>query len=285
MVKMAKKYIPGETKAERKARKNARKRITHCADAPQSEDVKKPVIYDNPDPNKKNYVICLKWGNKYSPDYVNKLYRMVQRNLTIDYEFVCFTENPTNLDEGITVRDLELLQGIEGWWYKPTLFNPNLGLQGTILFLDLDMIVFRNIDNLFSYEPGEFIIIRDFNRHVMKNYDKFNSSVFRLETGQHSQVYHEYMADKESISRRFQGDQDWLRFSIKNNYSYWPNEWIQSYKWEMRGKPRMTHGARGTRDFELNGEPKVLDETSIAVFHGDPNPHYCKDDWVQRNWK
>ena len=93
------------------------------------------------------------------------------------------------------------------------------------------------------------------------------------------------MADKVSISRRFQGDQDWLRFSIKNKYTYWPNEWIQSYKWEMRGKPRMSHGPIGSRDFELKGDPKILDETSIAVFHGDPNPHYCKDDWVIANWK
>ena len=92
------------------------------------------------------------------------------------------------------------------------------------------------------------------------------------------------MADKESISRRFQGDQDWLRHAIKNNYSYWPNDWIQSYKWEMRGKPPMTVGPRGTRDFQVQGDPIVLDETCIAVFHGDPNPHYCKDKWVQENW-
>ena len=34
---MAKKYIPGETKAQRKARKNASKGITLSAKAPQSE--------------------------------------------------------------------------------------------------------------------------------------------------------------------------------------------------------------------------------------------------------
>jgi hypothetical protein len=192
---MAKKYIPGETKAQRKARKNASKGITLSAKAPQSE-ARKPVIYNTPDPTKKYYVICLKWGSKYGPEYVNKLYRMVQRNLTVNHEFICFTENPSNLDTGIKIRDLELLQGIEGWWYKPTLFNPSLGLEGTILFLDLDMIIFRNIDKLFSYKPGEFIIIRDFNRHLVgDSYDKFNSSIFRLDTGQHAQVYHDYIAD------------------------------------------------------------------------------------------
>ena len=279
-----KKYITGETKAERKERKNATKgrRPVDKSITP----VEQPAItHATPDPTGKYYVVCLKWGNKYGPEYVNKLYRMVQRNLTVDHEFICFTENPANLDLGIKVVDLELMPGIEGWWYKPMFFNPKLGLEGTILFLDLDMIVFKNMDKLFSYRPGEFIIIRDFNRHVMKNYDKFNSSIFRLETGQHAHVYHEYMNDIQSISRRFQGDQDWLRFAIKDNYVYWPEEWIQSYKWEMRGKPQMTHGARGTRDFQLAGDPKILNETSIAVFHGDPNPHYCKDKWVQDNWK
>ena len=280
---MAKKYIPGETKAQRKARKNASKGITPSANAPQSE-ARKPVIYDTPDPTEKYYVVCLKWGDKYGPEYVNKLYRMVQRNLTINHEFICFTEQPANLVPGIRVIDLELMPGIEGWWYKPMFFNPNLGLDGVVLFLDLDMIIFENINKLFSYKPNEFIIIQDFNRHVVRNYDKFNSSIFRLNTGQHAQVYHDYMADKNNISRRFQGDQDWIRYSIKDEYNYWPVDWIQSYKWEMRGKPQMTGGPRGARDFVTKGDPKILDETCIAVFHGDPNPHYCKDDWVQKNW-
>tara|TARA_B100000424_G_C22933288_1_gene496507 strand:+ start:1364 stop:2209 length:846 start_codon:yes stop_codon:yes gene_type:complete len=281
---MPKKYIPGETKAQRKARKNARKRITHCAEAPQSE-ARKPVIYDTPDPTQKYFVVCLKWGDKYGPEYVNKLYRMVQRNLSINHEFICYTENPAGLDHGIRVIDLELMQGIEGWWYKPMFFNPSLGLEGVILFLDLDMIIFKNIDKLFSYKPSEFIIIQDFNRHVVRNYDKFNSSIFRLNTGQHAEVFHQYMADRNNISRRFQGDQDWIRHVIKSDYNYWPVDWIQSYKWEMRGKPQMTGGPRGTRDFVTKGEPKILDETCIAVFHGDPNPHFCKDDWVQENWR
>ena len=280
---MAKKYIPGETKAQRKARKNASKGITPSANAPQSE-ARKPEIYDKPDPNKKYYVVCLKWGDKYGPDYVNKLYRMVERNLTINHEFICFTEQPANLDPGIRIINLELMPGIEGWWYKPMFFNPHLGLDGVVLFLDLDMIIFKNIDKLCSYKPNEFVMIQDFNRHVVRNYDKFNSSIFRLNTGQHAQVYHDYMADKNNISRRFQGDQDWIRHSIKDEYNYWPVDWIQSYKWEMRGKPQMTGGPRGTRDFVTKGEPTLLDETCIAVFHGDPNPHYCKDDWVQKHW-
>lgn len=234
----------------------------------------------------KNYVVCLKYGNKYSADYVNKLYHMVKRNLTIDHEFVCYTEDATGIDPEVRIEPIPLISGVSGWWYKPMFFNPNLTLRGTVLFFDLDVVIFKNIDNLFTYEPGEFCIIRDFNRFVIKNYNKFNSSIFRLTTGQHAHVYNEFIKDPKSQIRRFHGDQDWLRFTIKEGtYKYWPDDWIQSYKWEMRGRPKYDKQPRGLRDFETTGDPVIKDDTSVAVFHGDPNPHICKDQWVIDNWK
>ena len=235
--------------------------------------------------DKPRYVVCLKYGKKYPPAYVNTLHNMVKRNLTLNYNFVCFTEDPEGLDKEIYVKPLSLVKNVEGWWYKPFFFNPDIGLDGTILFLDLDMIIFRNIDNLFTYQPGKFCIIRDFNRCRNPNYDKFNSSVFRLDTGQHANVYRDFIKDPKTNSRRFQGDQDWIRHKIKKDYEYWPDEWIQSYKWEMRNRPRMVLDPRGGRNFADVGEPNIKAETNIAVFHGDPNPHKCNDPWVIANWK
>ena len=275
---MAKTYISGETKAERKVRKAKDK------EQRQQSAVTTPIEVDNTVlPKTSRFICCLKYGNKYDASYVNKLYKMVQKNCTLDYEFVCFTENAKGINENIRVEPLPTLP-VVGWWFKPMFFNPDLGLKGTLLFLDLDMIIFRNIDKLFTYKPGEFCVIRDFNRYLIKNYDKFNSSVFRLNTGQHDQVYKDFIKNPKNITRRYHGDQDWIRKSIQSHYQYWPDEWIQSYKWEMRGKPRFDRQPRGQRDFESIGEPKIKDATSIAVFHGDPNPHNCKDPWVIKNW-
>ena len=58
-----------------------------------------------------NHVVCLKHGKKYSAEYVNVLYRMVTRNLTVPHNFVCFTEDPTGLDMGIQVKPLQLMVG------------------------------------------------------------------------------------------------------------------------------------------------------------------------------
>lgn len=258
-----------ETKAERKERK-AREKASKLS--PQESIDKK-------------YVVCLKYGEKYSSEYVNVLHSMVRRNLTLDYEFVCFTEDDKGLNKDIRIEELPFTASITGWWYKPFFFNPNLVLQGTILFLDLDLIIFKNIDYLFTYKPDQFCIIRDFNRSRIPKYDKFNSSVFRLNTGQHSHVYTEFIKNANSISKRFPGDQDWIRSAIKTGYEYWPEEWIQSYKWEMRGRPQMTHGPKGTRNFISPGTPMIKPDTSIAVFHGDPNPHNCIDPWCRDNWR
>jgi len=232
-----------------------------------------------------NYVVCLKYGDKYSATYVNRLYNMVCRNLTVDYKFVCFTDNSAGIDPGIETQPLPKI-AVQGWWFKPMFFNPELGLDGTVLFLDLDLVIFRNIDNLFSYKPGKFLIIRDFNRTIIKDYPKFNSSVFRLDTGNQSQVYSEFIKDPRGVSRRFLGDQDWIYSTVTKDFDYWPVEWIQSYKWECRRRAAICkRQPAGERDFKKSGKPTILEDTSIAVFHGDPNPHNCKDPWVKENWR
>ena len=274
---MAKTYNEGESKAERKARKAKAKAPEHTS--------AQPIVVEQPNlPKAKRYVCCLKYGNKYDASYVNKLYNMVSKHLTLDHEFVCFTEDTTDINPNVRIEPLPDL-AVTGWWFKPMFFNPKNTIKGTLLFFDLDVVIFRNIDRLFTYKPGEFCIIRDFNRYVIRNYDKFNSSVFRLTTGQHSNVYTEFVKDARNITRRFHGDQDWIRKQIKSNYTYWPDDWIESYKWEMRGKPRFDSQPRGKRDFQTPGDPTVKDNTCVAVFHGDPNPHNCKDPWVIDNWQ
>jgi len=259
-----------ETKEVRKARKKLEK----AAKTEVQETV--PTSFD------KKYVFCLKWGDKYSPDYVNKLHNMVRRNLTIDYEFICFTENSKGIDPRITTCPLPN-KNLSGWWFKPWFLSNELGVNGTGLFLDLDLIVFKNINKLFSYEQdSNFVIIRDFNRVHRASWEKMNSSVFRFKIGKHSHLYDEFDKNSANQSRRYPGDQDWMYANIKK-FTFWPNEWIQSYKWEMRGRQYLGL-VNGKRNFTKPGEPVVKNETSIAVFHGYPNMHDCIDEWPRRHW-
>jgi hypothetical protein len=75
-----------------------------------------------------------------------------------------------------------------------------------------------------------------------------------------------------------------LYANVKSQYNFWPDEWIQSYKWEMRGRPEMNR-YNGKRNFVTPGDPVIKDDTAIAVFHGDPNPKDCIDSWCKEHWK
>jgi hypothetical protein len=39
------------------------------------------------------HILCMKWGTKYGPEYVNRLYAMVRRHLSGDFRFVCLTDS------------------------------------------------------------------------------------------------------------------------------------------------------------------------------------------------
>lgn len=263
---MPKNIIPGETKAERKARKAKEK---------QAKLIK--------DSTKKNYIACLKWGDKYSAEYVNKLYKQTQKFCTIDHEFVCFTENKSGLDPNIQTFGLPKLQA-QGWWYKPMFLGGDLPIRGTLLFVDLDIIIFKNIDKLFEYEPGEFVICRDFNRSIRQRWDRMNSSVFRIPIGKYDDKWRRFYNNTGGEMGRHRGDQDWMFANIKD-HKFWPDEWIMSYKWEMRDRRDLkidTHTRK--RNFVIDAPPRINRHTSIAVFHGDPNPADANDSWVKQHW-
>jgi hypothetical protein len=232
---------------------------------------------------KDKWFVCLKHGKKYDAGYVNTLHSMFKRHHTKNIRFACFTEDSKKLNKEIEVFPLPLIPQISGWWYKTMFFDPNLPTQGTILFCDLDVVIFRSIDKFFDYKPGSFCIVRDFNRSIRQDWKKFNSSIFRLDTGDKKFVYENFMTDPLRNSRKFHGDQDWIYSQIRRDYEFFPDEWAQSYKWEMRGRPQMIR-LNGIRNFSGKGVPTVDPEGSIAVFHGEPNPHQCADDWVVDNW-
>jgi len=266
-------YRPGESKEQRKARKKLEKS--------QIEQQVQPVSAVST--SDKNYIACLKWGDKYSSEYVNKLYNMTRRHCTVEYDFVCFTEDTKGLDKQIITFDLPKLKA-DGWWYKPMFVGADLPIKGTLLFIDLDVIIFQNINKLFSFEPGKFVICRDFNRSIRQKWDRMNSSVFRTPIGKYDDKWQQFKKNTQSEVTRFRGDQDWMFRNIRD-HTFWPDEWIMSYKWEMRDRRDLkidNHTRK--RNFTIDAPPKINKNTSIAVFHGDPNPSEANDSWVKAHW-
>jgi len=274
---LAKVYIPGETKEQRRERKRREKGLIPPTPPIQTLPPKTDAKYN---------IMCLKHGGKYSADYVNNLYNMVKRHCTLPFDFICLTENSDFIDPNIIIKDLPTY--LQGWWCKPYLYSNDLQLDKTTLYIDLDVVISNNIDKLLTWSPGQWCTVRDFTRSMRPNWPKYNSSVVRFEPGQLNEHWLNFKNNQIAIQKRFFGDQDYLYDDNykKNPATLYPESWIVSWKWEVRKsrefKPGGTKGNRLFKHIE-NVVPK--DETSICVFHGDPNPHKCEDPWVVQNWR
>jgi len=111
-------------------------------------------------------IVTLKWGDRYGPHFVNRLYNGVKRHLTRDFRFLCFTDSKAGLRTGIEPYPLPSIGLPEAFsrttWLKLGLFMDNLGdMQGDCMFLDLDLLITDKIDCFFDYMPGKKCIIHN----------------------------------------------------------------------------------------------------------------------------
>ena len=210
-------------------------------------------------------IICMKWGNKYGADYVNKLYGMVARNITLPFQFVCFTDDTTGIDPRIATRDLPPLDLPEGaperGWHKLTTLQRNLGgLSGEALFLDLDVVIVSNIDDFFLYD-AEFCIIRDtkFKRRLVGN-----SSVYRFKIGRYDDVLQHFRANFSQVQNTYRNEQAYLTDAVnkRGDLSFWPAHWCPSYKYHCMPPWPLNY----FKDASIPEGAKIL------IFHGHPEP-------------
>ena len=229
-------------------------------------------------------IICVHWGTKYPVKFVNILYSMCKRNITTDYEFHCITDSTKDLDPHIKTIQLPNDPAIKTWWSKLWMFGADFPLKGNILYFDLDVIIFNNIDHLFTHNPGKFHIIRDFNRCRVKDWKMSNSSVMRWEAGTMNYLWDEFKANSSKIMSQNHGDQDWITKRAKDDIHWFPDDWIRSYKWEMIGlKDTKLLNKDGKKIFRKPAD--ITPENKVAVFHGEPKPFNCGDEWVVKNWR
>ena len=159
------------------------------------------------------HILCMKWGTKYGPEYVNRLYAMVRRHLSGDFRFVCLTDSSEGVRpevECLPIPDLNihLAPGQrDGAWKKLTTFERDLhGLKGQALFLDLDVVIVGSMDEFFTL-PGDFRIIHDYPR-FWRFGERIvgNSSVYRFELGAHADVLDYFRAHTEEMRAKYRNE-------------------------------------------------------------------------------
>ena len=228
---------------------------------------------------------CVYYGDKYTRpptdpwSYLRNLYNMVERNLTVPYRFVCFTDSTVlHKQREFRGKDIDFRQfkrhDFEGWFNKLQLFSPESKLEGDTLYMDLDVVIMKNIDELATIgESKNFVGMNDFN----PSSGLFNSSIMRFNNQYHSIIWKEYLKRKTEFNNAH-GDQDIISAIIKSHEDTiaFPDSWSQSYKWLNR-KGERYHIDKMTYEQDPNAK--------VCVFHGNPNPDESPQEWVKELWK
>jgi len=199
-------------------------------------------------------VVCVKQGDKYGPEYVNRLASMVRCNSSAPPRFVCFTENPAGLAADVEHQPLPADE-LTGWWNKVALFKVGLpGVSGRILYFDLDVVITGDLDPLLHH-GGDFVIMD--NDYV----PGFNTSVFLLDTGTRSEIWENFTPEKGA---GMAGDQDWVALNAPDA-ELWPDGWCVPYR--------------------LRAAHELPDTVKVVVFSGRPNPEDYPSPWIKEYWR
>ena len=241
-------------------------------------------------------VVCIKWGEKFGSEYVNKLYNSVQRNLSLKHRFICLTDDANGIVAGVETLPIPR-EDLKICWNKLALFDRGIhNIEGQILFLDLDVVIVDSIDDLFLFQPeSEFVSIKEWVSvdYSMLDVTPFNASAMRFNVGAFPFIVEDFYAERgvtlheeiffdeagselgqpEKITyndldgfppRVFNGDQEWEYYMLRKNkikIDYYPEGWLASYR------------------FGFDSKAKVI------VFHGTPKPEQVSDKIVMRNWR
>ena len=211
-------------------------------------------------------VICAKWGSKYGPEYVNRLYGMVARNLTPPFRLLCFTDSTDGIRTEVQCYPMPELRcptpaRTRGKWRKVTLWDENLhGLSGPALFVDLDSVIVGDLDGYFSYgDPDDVILARNWARPFQR---LGQTSVFRFPLGKNGHVLRNFEKDPQGIADRFRYEQHFVTHSIGSRLKFWPPAWTRHFRIHCLGSLPM----RYLREARLPGNARIV------TFAGGPNP-------------
>jgi hypothetical protein len=184
-------------------------------------------------------VICINWGTKYGPAFINRLYAMVKRNITPPFTFTCFTDNREGLNSEILCEDLPPL-GIEnmpvkskGIWQKSRLWGPKLGsLSGPVLFLDLDLVIVGSLDEFFSVGQPDDVVLA---RNQTTPFERLGqTSVFRFPVGKLVPLQEKFRASPQAIADEYEFEQRYVTRNAPGGIKLFPRRSVLHFKQDCR---------------------------------------------------
>lgn len=242
-------------------------------------------------------VVCFKWFDPngqynhrflYTFEHVNRLARMVSRNLALPHEFVCITDDAAGLDASIRVVPIDRGLLLEAGYRYPKLmiFRPDAGdwLGRRILMLDLDTVIVAPLDPLVS-RPEPLVLWQDPSWQPSAAQGRYNTSIVLLTAGSHPDVWTGFDTRMgPADSRRKHSDQAWIWQVLGDGLPVWTQaDGVLSFR---------KHVMRRTL-FRKIGKPfwrtRLPRHAKIVFLHGGRDPASRKFQnhhfWIYKHWR
>jgi hypothetical protein len=223
-------------------------------------------------------IVCMAFGEPHpmTDIYIDRLHGMLKRHCRRPFELHCFTDVPRPLPAGVIRHDCsgwtELDRpGMRRTTRKLGLFNPDYVPFDEFLYLDLSLVIRRDMEELLMFafgHPADLVIVPNW------HYDGFNSSVMRIRRGGLRQVYDSFIAG-ETYKQKVLGDQDFTHGAItahglRDRVALFPAHIIVSFKKTVRlGRHNADEGR------------KRIANATIVKFHGEPKMHEAFGFWYR----
>jgi FkbM family methyltransferase len=224
------------------------------------------------------HVVCVRFGEAFGIEYVERLHDMVRRNLPAGFagRFVCLTDRPADLSHlaGIDILDGRLaLPPLVGWWAKLGLFLPGAFPAGDrVWYFDLDTVITGPLESLFEY-AGAFAILEDVYRP-----GGFQSAVMSWIAGPASDAIWDEWCDHGRPEPEG-GDQA----VIEQHWRDWLPARIGGRPWGPDFLQTLYPGR--LRSYKVDCVWGIPHGTSVVFFHGRPRPHEVLTGWVPAVWQ
>jgi hypothetical protein len=229
---------------------------------------------------------CVIHSDGYSWDYVEKLYSMLSRHLTLKVRLHVYTEPDRLVPDKFIKHELidwQIAGRKKSWWYKIQLFNP-AHHSGPLLYFDLDTVITGNIDWIWQTPPEYLWAVRDF-KHLWRLYFQgMNSSVMWWDTRKYAHIWENFKQQNlTDIMLKYPGDQDYITDQIPiPDRRFFDTDRVQSWRWQCLDGG---YNFEKRQHFAPNTGTQLLPLTSIVVFHGNPKPSQVEDSLILQHWQ
>lgn len=187
-------------------------------------------------------VVCLKWGTKYTSEWVNRLYYMAKKNCNgIKLNFYCVTEDDSGLHEDIHVVNLpEDKYMLETYWWKLWITSDEFPVKGRLLYLDLDTIIQNDLSAFLKYSIDTSVQIAYCKWRTQavakENFTKGNSSIMiwdnTLEKFEGKHIWETFINNPDYYMLIYAGNDQFLEDpNVDIHVSYIPNGLYYSRVW------------------------------------------------------